>query len=567
MSQCVAKLPHSCGTKSGLQVFANEDGSVSGYCFKCSEFVANPYGEPKKASDLPKPKVKTQEEIDTEIAEIEGYQTVDIVKKKLRKDTLNYYGVKVGLSEQDGKTPTTLFYPYYKNGRKCGYKIKVLEGKRFWSLGDLKGADLFGWNQALESGARRLIITEGEDDAISLRRVIELYSKKEFIDYTAVVSLPSGVKSAKETLSRFKKEIERFDEVTLCFDMDEPGQAAVKECSIAFPKFTTMNLPSKDANQCVIDGRAKALYNCLFKTKKAKNSRLISANERFQSAKEPPKFGELTWPWKHIDDITRGIRYGETIYIGAGVKQGKSEVLNALVAHFLQYHKVNVLAAKPEEDADHTVKLVAGKLVGKVFHDPKVEFDEDEFDRACEFMDDKLYMVDLYQHIGWESLKEDIRYAATELDVKAVFIDPITNLTAGINSGEANTLLEEISVELSSMAKDLNIVIFIFCHLKAHEGNISKEKREKYYRDHKFIGLGNCPHEMGGDTYSNQFAGSRSMMRSCHMMIGLEGNRDPEIPDEAGNTRHLKILEDRTFGARGVFPLYWNRKTSLFKEM
>ena len=27
------KLPHKCGTRTGLQVFVQEDGSVDGYCF------------------------------------------------------------------------------------------------------------------------------------------------------------------------------------------------------------------------------------------------------------------------------------------------------------------------------------------------------------------------------------------------------------------------------------------------------------------------------------------------------------------------------------------------------
>jgi twinkle protein len=119
---------------------------------------------------------------------------------------------------------------------------------------------------------------------------------------------------------------------------------------------------------------------------------------------------------------------------------------------------------------------------------------------------------------------------------------------------------------LASMALDYNIVIFIFCHLKAPEGNIAKDKREKLYRDGKYIGLGNCPHELGGDVVSAQFAGSRAMMRSCNMMLGLEGNKDNDLTPEIKNMRDLVLLEDREFGETGRFPLYWNSETTVFVE-
>ena len=570
MGECLVKIPHSCGTKTGLQVFADENGGVNGYCFKCKNYVPHPYGdEDVKAESLPKPKKKSAEEIAEEISEIETYQTINVESKRLRKSSLEYYGVKVAVSEQDGKTPTTLCYPYFRDGEKVGYKLKILEKKIIWSVGDLKGCDFFGWEQAVKSGAKRLIITEGEDDAVSLHRVIDMYTRNEdFKDYTAVVSLPRGVHSALPDISKNIKKLEsNFKEIVLCFDMDDPGRSAVDEVCKAFPSIRSMDIPGKDANQCVMDGKSKALYNCTFKINKPKNSRLVNATSLFEAAKEPPKYGELTWPWNHINKATRGVRYGEVIYLGAGTKMGKSEVVNALGAHFIYHHSIPILMAKPEEDNRHTVKLVAGKMVGRIFHDPEREFDEGAYDKATEMIGDRLNMLDLYQHLGWETLKEDIRFAVVELGVRAIFIDPITNLVAGMPSSEANTKLEEISVELAAMAKDLQFVAFVFCHLKSHDGNISKEKREKYYRDGKFIGLGNCEHEYGGDIYSSQFAGSRAMKRSCHLMVGLEGNKDPELDEDTQNLRNIKILESRTFASTGIFPLYWDSNTSLFKEL
>ena len=57
------------------------------------------------------------------------------------------------------------------------------------------------------------------------------------------------------------------------------------------------------------------------------------------------------------------------------------------------------------------------------------------------------------------------------------------------------------------------------------------------------------------------------MMRSCNLMIGLEGNKDPDLPEEVRNLRQLTILEDREFGNAESTTVYWNRNTTLFKEV
>ena len=155
-----------------------------------------------------------------------------------------------------------------------------------------------------------------------------------------------------------------------------------------------------------------------------------------------------------------------------------------------------------------------------------------------------MCLMDLYQSLGWEALKVDIRLAAAS-GCKGVIIDPITNLTVGLSAAETNTKLQEIAVELSTMAMDLDIAIFIFCHLKAPDGT---------------------PHEMGGQVLSNQFAGSRAMMRSCDYMIGLEGNKDPDLPAAEKNLRDLVVLEARE-GETGRVRLTWSPLTGQFSEV
>lgn len=320
MSHVIDRLPHSCGTREGLVVY-NDDGRISGFCWACSTYVPHPYGEDFNPKDAPKPKVKSPEQIQAELAEVDGYIVTDIPERKLRAESLEKFGVKVGLSEQDGKTPIELYRPYTKDGKLSGYKVKPIgpaKEVKTYAIGDLKDVDMFNWENAKRSGAYRLYITEGEEDAVSLDRIFEMYGKEEY--KPAVVSLPSGAGSARRSLQKHATEIKRlFKEVVLCFDNDKAGQDAVQQAMLVLPHAKSVILPEKDANDCVMKGKSKAAYKSLsYNLHKPKNTRIVTGLEMHEKAKEPAKWGELTWPWARMNDDLRGIRLGETIYLGAG---------------------------------------------------------------------------------------------------------------------------------------------------------------------------------------------------------------------------------------------------------
>lgn len=537
-----------CGSSDGLAVYSDDEGLINSYCWACGDFEPDPYKN-RAAIPVHKKITKTQEQIDAELNEILAYGTVALPSRSLTQESLEYFGVKIGMSEYDGVTPMFRFYPYRKKGEITGYKVKMVPEKRMWSVGKLKGVGLFGMERALETGAKKLFITEGEDDAVALYQALRAKQHGSAWEHLqpAVVSIPHGAKHAKKSITENSQLItSNFKEVILVFDNDEDGKAAEREVLQVLPRASTVTLPGNDPNDCVMMGKSLALSNAvLFKAATPKNTRIVWGNELFESSKEVPQYG-LSWPWEGLTKLTRGIRFGETYYLGAGVKMGKSEFVNAVGAHLIEEHGLKIFMAKPEEANKKTIKLFLGKIAGKFFHDPDKEFDGNAYDDAAKVVGRNLGLLNIYQHMGWESLRQDI-IEAVGAGCKAVFIDPITNLTNGVASGAANTQLQEISQELASMALDLDIVIFIFCHLNNPESGDS--------------------HQRGGKVLSHQFAGSRAMMRSCNLMLGLEGDRDPDLDKEERNMRKLVVLEDREFGASGFVWLYWDDTTGLFKEI
>ena len=543
---CVEKIKHSCGSHA-LQVFQQEDGSYDGYCYACGTKVDDPYKD-KPVGYKPKFKKKTPEEIQAEIDEILECKAIGLPDRKLHELALEQFGIRIGLSQVDGKTPTMAYFPYEKDGELKKFKAKALKTGRLWHVGSEKDPDLFGWSQAVKTGSKRLYITEGEFDCPALFTIIKKSQKKEYADLDpAVVSIPNGAGGAAKDIAKVLPKIRKhFKEVVLVFDSDKAGKEGAEKVLKIAPDFIVAELPCKDANDCLIEGYVKAAFNAvMFKAEKPKNTRLVWGEDLHEEAKEQAEFG-VSWPWPDVTELTRGIRTGETIYIGAAQKMGKSELLNSIASHLISVHDWKVLAAKPEEANKKTYKLLAGKIASKVFHDPKVEFDYEAYDKAGEKLKGKLCMVNLYQHLGWETLKVDITQAAMD-GCKAVFIDPITNLTNGMSAADANTKLQEVAQELAAMALDLDIVIFIFCHLRNPDTGL--------------------PHDRGGSVLTSQFAGSRAMGRSCNYMFGIEGNKDPTLTEHERNTKTLVLLDDREYGEVGKVSLYWDKTTTQFNQI
>lgn len=323
MSGCIEKRPHSCGSGDGLQVFAREDGTVDGYCFACSTYVRHPYGDRVAVEDIEKPKLKkSKEEIEAEMAEVGECSAMDLKVRRIRKGPLDKYGIKVGVSRVDGTTPNVVAFPYREKGELVAYKMRLLEEKRSWWIGDASNVDFFGWQEAIESGAKRLIITEGEFDVPAAFTIMDRETKEDFKGLMpAFISIPHGAGTAASFIQKKLSELHKYfreESIGIMFDQDEAGQKATRDVCKVLPLANVITLPKKDANDCLINGTVKAAYKQMqWNPTKPKNSSIVWGKDVHEQARKPAEWG-YSWPWEHLNQVTRGIRLGETIYIGAG---------------------------------------------------------------------------------------------------------------------------------------------------------------------------------------------------------------------------------------------------------
>jgi len=491
------------------------------------------------------------------IKEILEYPIEALPSRKISKKTCKHFGIRVGLSEIDGTTIEAIYFPYYKDGELTGFKKKDLtipkgEDFHFTTVGKVSGSnDLFGQNK-LPTGGKKIVTVEGELDVAATWQVGE-----EKTGYSPSVIGIGGTSWAKQQIGNNLELYKKFQQNIFLFDQDEAtpeelkkgvkkGKEALQDAADLLPKLLVATISEKDPNKMLDEGKGEELYwSWQAKAEAYQPDGFIRVSDVFEEATKMPEWGR-PWPWPSLTRLTYGRRNGEGMYLGAGVKVGKSEALNE-IADFVSQRKGEKIALfKLEEKPAMSIRKMAGKIMKKPFHKPDGNFTQEELIEGVKKVEaSNVVFYDSYGATDWDKLKSAIRYAVVVDGVTDVAIDPLTRLTTGRDAAEQNTMLEKIADEISTMAKDIGFFYMFFCHLKAPATG--------------------KPHEEGGRVRSNQFTGSRAMMRACYFMVGIERDKTKEDPVER-NTSRMVLLEDRAFGQVGSFDIYYDPETGDYKE-
>ena len=212
---------------------------------------------------------------------------------------------------------------YDERGELCGQKLRFAN-KDFKVLGTVTGC-LFG-AQLWRSEGKRICITEGEIDALSLSQV---QSNK-----WPVVSIPTGAQGAKKSIAANLNWLEQFEKVVLMFDNDEPGQKAAKEAALVLSpgKAKIASLALKDANEMLVSGKAKELVEAMWNAKVFRPDGIIPGNELWDAIISEPSVASVPYPWAGLNSMTMGIRQRELVVLCSGTGIGKSSVCRELAS-------------------------------------------------------------------------------------------------------------------------------------------------------------------------------------------------------------------------------------------
>lgn len=456
-------------------------------------------------------------------------------KRKLTKETCEKWGYTV--AEHFG-TKVQIANFRDSTGRIVGQKVRY-PNKDFVFLGDIKESGLYG-QHLWRDGGKMVVITEGELDALSVSQAQG--------NRWPVVSIPNGTNGAKKAIASEMKWLDKFETVVLMFDMDEPGREAAQECAGLFKpgRCKIAALPLKDPSDMLQAGRENEIIDSIWGAKAWRPDGIVTASDLRDRVLEDPVNG---YPWflEGLNKHTFGRRLGELYFLGAGTGVGKTDLLTEQVQFDLNRLQLPVGMFMLEQMPVETLKRVAGKAAGRTFHVPDGSWQKHELIEALDQIDrnSRLFLYDSFGATDWEIIANTIRFLAHSEGVKVFYVDHLTALAAA--ESDERTGLERITAEMSSLAKELQIILIVVSHLATPEGK---------------------PHEEGGRVMIRHFKGSRAIGFWAHFMFGMERNQQHE--DEALRTvTILRILKDRYTG-RGtgqIIFLQYDQTTGRLSEL
>lgn len=428
-----------------------------------------------------------------------------------------------------------LRFPYTdKSGRVVGAKERGRE-KTFRWIGKNVEKRLFG--QSLFGNGKRLVITEGEMDALS---VWEAQPK------WPVVSIYSGAAGAYRDLQQNLDFCLGFDEIVLLFDNDEPGQDASIRCAQLFPpdrvKIGCMGA-YKDASEALVarDGDAirQAIWNAAPYTPKS----IVDGRSLFDLLRRPMAGRDADWPFDGLNSVTGGLRLGELVTITAGSGVGKStlcgETAQALVN---QGCSVGYIAL--EESIQRTGLRLMSVEVNKPLHLDNT-IPEDEFRAAFEKSvgSGRVFLRDGFGSVDPDVILNDIRYLVKAKGVSWVILDHLSILLSGNAGDDERKMIDVTMTKLRSFVEETRIGLILISHLR---------------RLHNDKG-----HEDGGQVSLSHLRGSHSIVQLSDLVVSLERNLS------AGeDTATLRVLKNRFSGITGEAGiLNFDRSTGRMRQI
>jgi twinkle protein len=430
-------------------------------------------------------------------------------KRLITEDTCRKYGYSV--SQHHGVTVQVADYRS-KDGELVAQKLRTA-GKDFSTLGDFKEVALFGSH--LWSGGKKIVVTEGEIDCLT---VSQLQNNK-----WPVVSVPNGAKGAAKAIARNLDYLDKFDEVVLMFDADEPGIEAAKECAALLPvgKAKIATLPAKDPNELLLAGKGDQVISAMWGAKSYRPDGLLSFDDVIERIKKPVEQG-IPWWDERLTALTYGRRFKEIYIFGAGTGIGKTDWLTQQIAYDMGMG-LPVGLIFLETPVDELGKRIAGKRLGCLFHIPDAGWTQAQLDEGSEWLRGKGTIYDSFGQTDWDVVRGHIRYMATALGIKVFYLD---HLTALADTADEKGSLEQIMKELAGLVHELGLILHLVSHLTTPEGKT---------------------HEEGGRVTIRHFKGSRAIGFWANFMFGLERNQQSDDPSERAVTT-FRVLKDRNTG-------------------
>lgn len=381
--------------------------------------------------------------------------------RKLKESTCRHFDYAVG---EYYNAPCQVANYKDANGDTVAQKIRFAD-KRFIWTGDNSKVGFYG--QHLYNSGKRLVVTEGEVDALSVAQALGTK--------WPVVSVPNGAQSAAKVFKDNVEYISKFEEIILFFDADDAGRAAVAEIAQLFPgKIKTAHYPAgyKDANELLVDGKESTIKDVYWSAGEAGvfDDIIDMADLTFEEIMEQPTIG-YTLPFTELNNRMKGLRKAELTIVTAGSGIGKSTIVAEMAYKLAVEDKLRIgnifLEESHKKTAQRYIALDNNVNLGELRSNPEL-ITKEQFEASKQkvFVDTGMLTMSHFGSMECDSLISKLEYLAVGRDCDFIILDHISMVVSGLDSNDERKDIDKLMTALRSFIERTGVGVVAIVHLK-----------------------------------------------------------------------------------------------------
>jgi len=509
----------ACPSSDGFAIY--DDGH--GFCFVCNHYERNINEDNERNEEMPLDNVGVwcADTFKSSTGDARGCQ-----ERGITKTIAEHYGVRVDYDSN--RNISAYHYPYYNADTIVAYKTRTLP-KQFKTVGDFKNVWPFGC-QSFGAGGKRLVITEGEFDAMSVAQAsLDHYNKI----YPAIsIASASNLKS----LLQAREWIRSFEEVVLFFDNDVAGKKAIKDAAniIGIDKVKVVSTTAKDPCDLYAASGAAGVLRVIWDAQPFSPAGIVVGHDPVWEQYLARRSTEsVAYPacLTGINDKTKGMRFGEITLFTSGTGSGKSTVIKEIVLDLLDKTEDKIGMISLEESVGDTAEKFIQMKLQRNLQEYDVPLEEQEEASRAVFGTEQLVLLDHQGSVGDESLIDKIEYMAL-MGCKYLILDHITiAVSEGAEGYTGNEAIDKVMSDLLKLTKKHNIWLGVISHLRKVQG-------------------GGSTFEQGKLPSMDDIKGSGSIKQISFDIIGFARDMANEN-EEIRNTINFIVLKSRFTGKTG----------------
>jgi len=509
------------------------------------------------------------------VAEVSQLKAFDIPERGIRKETLDKFGVKVAVSQEDGKTPEAVYFPSYnQKGKVVGYTkqnlTKSKEEKGHWScVGSVTiGNKMFGQNVAEAQNRKRnnLVITEGQWDTLSVfQSLVDNVkgTKYEGIE-PLVVSIPMGTANAVEAILHNESYVTSHDALTIFFDDDyctpaelqkkimkgHEAREAVANALVGsgMSLFTvTPDEGFKDASDYLQAQRSADLAKLVqFGRRPYSSEKIVKAADiDLDFLLEPRPEGIYVNSFPNLMEKLHGFRTRELVLLTSPSGVGKSTVCSIFASAFMDAGEKLGMIYLEETNKETMQRLIASKLKVNYLefkNNPLALVSKEKIQAAYnEIVDnDQLIMLGHFGSLPVSELMAKIKHMHLVEGCKFIILDHLSLVISGSAVKDERKELDMVMTELAAFCAANDVCIIAVSHINRSAAEQFKAPKLKD---------GEEPKPYWVQVSKEMMRGSAALEQLSFVIIGLE----PEInPDRSRGRVRLTVLKNRPWSYLGV---------------